>query len=477
MVEFQENYLNHRNPYTGLKYKEEPAVMGLLITNENDMTNHFGNLALGDKGNPVLNRMFKKRLAAFCEKTGLNPDEAWKTWLPGESKLFLNDQEHRFNMVMLGSLKRLGIRCPVSTTNTWGGNPLFSLPALTDGTIIDVHKYEGAEFLSRNPRHVAGVASWIAAGSVHGFPVSITEWNMVTENVPTVDRFTAPLYVASVAALQGWDAPMIYNYSQRGFGRPSRRYTWSSFPDPGIHAIMPAAAVMYRRGHVGRAKKTYCLKLSRKRFFFEKITADTSATIRTLAERSRLTLGLPDAPELDWDSETKPEPGVIVITDPNRDFIPKGQSYVESDTGEIRRYWQKGIQTIDTPKTQAAQGWIGGEKIKLRYVTFEIETKKAAVAVTALDDRSINRSERILITTDARVVAVPSVRSQQGRTPWRSEPVTGRLTVVAPKAWKCVALKPDGTEGAPVSMKQKRLGDHDIRLTKDTGTHWYLLRK
>ncbi len=471
MVEFQDNYLTHVNPYTGLAYKDEPAVMGLLITNENDLTHHFGNRALGDKGNPVLNGMFRERLAAFCAKTGLDAGEAGKTWEPGPSKLFLNDQEHVFNRVMLSGLEKLGIKCPVSTTNTWGGNPLFSLPALTDGGIIDVHKYEGAEFLGRDPRYLSNVASWIAAGQVHGYPVAITEWNMVTSNVPTVDRFTAPLYIASIGALQGWDAPMIYNYSQRGFERPRRRYTWSSFPDPGIHAITPAAAIMFRQGHVSGAKKTYCLKLSREQLFFEAITANTSVTIRTLAEQSKLTIGLPDAPELDWDRETKPGPDVIVVTDLHKDFIPKGRSYVESDTGELRRYWGKGIQTIDTPRTQAAQGWIGGEKIRLRFVTFDIETKKAAVAVTALDDKPIDRSEKILITVVARVVA------PNGKTSWRSEPVTGLLTIVAPKAKTLVPLKADGSEGAPILTTSTESGVFEIRLTKDTGTHWYLLRK
>ena len=40
MIEFQHNYLNHLNKYTKLRYKDDPAVMGVLITNENDLTAH-----------------------------------------------------------------------------------------------------------------------------------------------------------------------------------------------------------------------------------------------------------------------------------------------------------------------------------------------------------------------------------------------------------------------------------------------------
>ena len=43
-----------------------------------------------------------------------------------------------------------------------------------------------------------------------GVRLLITEWNV---EYPNTDRFTAPLYMASIAALQGWDAPMLFDYS------------------------------------------------------------------------------------------------------------------------------------------------------------------------------------------------------------------------------------------------------------------------
>ena len=36
MQEFQHLYLTHVNPYTGYAYRDEPAIVGMLITNEND---------------------------------------------------------------------------------------------------------------------------------------------------------------------------------------------------------------------------------------------------------------------------------------------------------------------------------------------------------------------------------------------------------------------------------------------------------
>jgi len=468
MKEFQKKYLNHMNPYTNLAYKNDPVIIGLLISNENDIINHFGNLALPDKNNPELNRLFTKSLKNFCSKTGLSRHKAWQTWMPGESKIFLNNQEHLFNITMIDDLKEIGVHIPICTTSTWGGNGLFCLPALTAGNIIDVHIYEESEFLSRNPHYESNMASWIGAGQVYNYPISITEWNMVSDNNPVVDRFTAPLYLASIGCLQGWDAQMVYNYSQRSFEKPPRQYPWSTFSDPGITAIMPAAAICFRQSHITRARKTYCLKLNRQQLYYDGLMPDKCCAIRTLVETSKFTIGLPDIPELDWDSETIPSEEVITVTDPHRDFIPNGQNYVKSDTDELCRYWTRGIQTIDSSCTQAAQGRIGGEEILLSDVRIKINTPKAVVAVTALDKRPIRYSDRLLITTVARVIA------PEGKMPFYSEPVTGELSIYAEEGLTLVPLQADGSEGKTIKTlysDQRYL----ITLDGQSGTHWYLL--
>ena len=49
MTEFQEKYLNHVNRYTNLAYKDDPTIAFALITNENDITHHYGILAFPAK--------------------------------------------------------------------------------------------------------------------------------------------------------------------------------------------------------------------------------------------------------------------------------------------------------------------------------------------------------------------------------------------------------------------------------------------
>ena len=466
MRQFNQMYLSHVNRYTGLAYKDDPAIMGLLITNENDITSHFGNLMLRDKNNPYHNSIFEAEATEFAQRHGLDADKTLRTWEPGSSKLFLADREYQWNTRMLGDLNRMRVKVPVSTTQMWGGMALFGLPSVAASGIIDVHSYGSAEALSVNPRFKDNYVSYMAVGQAHGKPVSITEWNVP---YPKIDRFTAPLYVAGVSALQGWDAPMIYNYSQRSFERPSRQGTWSTFSDVAITGMMPAAALLYRQGHVAPAKNEYCIMLDKQNLYMEASHPRNMASLRTLVEQSKVTIGLPDTKELRWDRQTRVAGAAEVITDTDRDYIAPEQSFVRSDTGELVRDWVKGYQIIDTERTAAVHGWIGGENLRLKAVTFDITTPKAAVAVSSLDGRAIRNSTRILISAVARAVPSPG-----GRMPMLSEPVTGRIHIAGPRGLKLIPLAGDGSELGGIELKYA--GDrYIVDLPAERGTHWFLL--
>jgi hypothetical protein len=466
MKDFNAKYMSHVNKYTSLAYKDDPAIMGLLITNENDITSHFGNLMLADKNNPWHNRVFEGRVRAFAQRHGFKSDQTGRTWEPGPSKLFLAETEYRWNRRLLGALDQVGVKVPVSTTQMWGGMSLYGLPPLTAGGIIDVHSYGSAEALSANPRFKDNYVSYLASGQAYGKPVSITEWNVP---YPKVDRFTAPLYVASISALQGWDAPMIYNYSQRTFGKPSRQGTWSTFSDVAITGMMPAAALLYRQRHVSDAAKSYCIMLDRESLYFKSSHPKNMASLRTLVERSKVTIGLPDTKELDWDEQSDVSAGTTVITDTYKDFIPGRWDSVSSDTDELTRNWVKGFQIIDTDKTQAVHGWIGGEFLRLKCVDFEITTPKAAVAVSSLDGQAIGKSRKMLISAVAR--AVPS---EGGRMPMLSEPVNGRIRIAGSRGLKLVPLAGDGSE-LPVLEVEYADGKYVVELPPQSGTHWLML--
>ncbi len=467
MKRFNEAFLSHVNAYTGVAYKHEPAIMGLLITNENDITHHFGNLLLPNKGVPLHNRWYMDLAAAFSSKMGLPSEQTWHSWEPGPSKLFLNDLEHRFNVEMISHLRGLGVKALIATTSLWGDDPLSSLPALTDGDIVDVHTYGGTLDLEKNPLAAPNMVNATSVGQVANKPMAVTEWNVSPFPVP--DRHAIPLRMASAARFQGWDAMMLYAYGQSPLNSAGYPSNWHACNDPALIATLPAAALLYRQGHLKEAVTTYALAPTVERLFYQTLSPDNTVAARTASERGKLVLMMPETGKLPWLKSGPPPVGAEVISNLNQSVIGDDAVEVLSDTGEIRRNWVEGVYTINTPRTQAAMGWLGHGKIALEDVAFDIKTQNATVAVQSLDGRPIGQSTSLMITAAAR-----SSPSEGNRLPFRSEPVLGRLTVRASRGLKLYASnEARAQKEIPVESSE---GRYNIELGALSGASWLYLR-
>ncbi len=468
MEEFNRKYLSHVNRFTGKAYKDDPAVMGILVTNENDLTGHFGNLFLPDKNNPYHNKLFMDRVKSFAARTGLPAGRLWRTWEPGPAKILLADMEHSWFAGMMGALRKIGVRQLAASGNTWGNMALFGLPALCSGDLIDVHSYGDEGFLRADPRKRANFLSWIAAAQVEGKPLVCTEWNL--GRFPASDRCAAPLYAAALASFQGWDAMMVYGYSQVPLDRTPRPSNWSSFTDPALMGTMPAAALLFRRGDAARAKKTARVLVGRNDLYDKARTPRNSAALRTLPELHRMVLSLADIKELKWDAPPPREKGPSFdVKNLDRDFLAKGSSKVVSDTGELVRDWAAGTQTIDTARTQAVQGEIGGKTIRLKDATFKIRTPLCVVSLSSLDGRPLSASGRILVTAVGKAYPSPG-----NRLPFLSEPVEGEVELANGGELVLYPLGVDGKKGKGIRLSRRKLS-LVIPLEKEFGTHWYLL--
>jgi hypothetical protein len=377
---------------------------------------------------------------------------------------------------MIEGIRGTGSRALIATGNMWGDNPLASIASLTTGDVIDVHEYDGPGLLEADPRYKPNIISWIGIHRVEGFPLTVSEWNMASRQQPTIDRYAAPLCVASIAALQGWDALMMYGYSQQGLSdQVGITGVWDAFNDPALMAMMPAAALVYRNGHVSEARKHYTFALSPEQLFDTGLRPDTCAAARTLIEQSHFAIGIPPVPRLSWLKPQEPPKNAIVIHSPGESFLPDDARAVTSDTGELTRDWEAGVQTIDTPKTQAAQGALLDRAIKLSDVTILVNTGHAAVAVSAMDEQPLRSSNMILITTVARVTKPKRQRGPVQDYSVASEPVRGEVTVQAPAGLEVVALTSTG-RGLVVPDVIYENGRYRIPLAKRI-SHWYLLRK
>ena len=470
MKRFNEGYVNHQNRFTRLRYKDDPAIVALLITNENDLTHHFGNALLPNKGVPKHTAIYLREAETFAAKYGLPKDRVWRAWEDGPSKLFLNDLEHRFDTDMIGYLRMLGVRSPIVTTSTWGMNPLSSLPALTMGDIVDAHSYGGVGELEKNPISGANLVHWIAAAHVVGKPLTVTEWGVDNHGSLAPDRQDIPLYIASSASMQGWNGVMFYAYSYEPLTEDrSTPSIYQAYNDPALMASLPAAALLFRQGHVKEASTTYVFTPSKEMLFDQAISAANSVALRTASERGKLLIALPQVAELPW-----LQPGVIpagarIIHDPRQSQIRTGSSEVVSDTGELKRNWDQGVFTVDTSRTQAAMGWIAANPIVLSDVEIAVTTRNAVVAVQSLDGNAINRSKSIMISMGAR-----SVPETAHSLPYYSEPVEGSIMISAPAGLTLHAWDAAKSKLRPVPAPYKS-GRYELTLDRTLKSSWLLL--
>ena len=468
MKRFATQYLGHVNPLTGLAYKDDPAIAAILLTNENDITQHYGNALLPDKDVPRHSQRYMAAAKAFASQHDLPADLTWRAWQPGPSKLFLNDLEQRFNADMIAHLRALGVRVPIATTSTWGGNGLSALPALTVGDVIDAHSYGASGQLEKNPLTSDGLIDWLAAAQVVGKPLTVSEWN--AEPFPLPDRHSLPLYIAGTASHQGWDAMLQYAYSQQAFNPGWRTAdNWHAYNDPALLATLPAAALMYRRGDVQPASTHYVFAPSPDTLFNQEITPRTSALLRTAVGLGQLQIALPATPELPWLKAAAIADGATVLHDPAQALLPADATESVSDTGELKRNWQSGLYTIDTPLTQAMTGWLGGRTITLGNVQVQASTPYASVAVQSLDGVVLGQSRSMLVSLGTRAVPQP-----EQNTRFHVEPLKAELSLKAPAGLKLFArdaqaqLKP-----LPASYRD---GRYHIILDGTYMSNWLFLK-
>lgn len=479
--EFATAYLSHENQFTGRKLGEDPGVLAVLVTNENDLVFHFGNHFLPENGHPKHRDMFLKKASDIIEAKGLPRGQALRTWEPGPAKVLLSQLERQFFERHDRALASVGLKSLVVRGHAWGTTPLYVLPALEGGDMIDVHSYGEAESLFVNPRFVPNFIHWIGAFQTLGKPLSISEWNVPW---PAPDRFVTPLYLAAVSAFQGWDAPMLYAWTHRRLEATGSADPWIVLDDPAMAATIPAASILLREGHVQQGKDLHVVVMDDHALFHRQTSPKTSRTLRTLVERSRVAVKLPH--------QDRPVPkGAVVVKDLDRDFIPPGRNQVESDTGELRRNWEKGVFTIDTERTQAAMGGIGTEEIHLKDVSIRSVHRFGTLAFTSMDARPISKSEKILVTAVARAT------DRKGRLPFRAEPVKAEFAIRHERKLRLVPLKPGGQpmkargprgpadeetpnpeasgKGGSNPSKASSTSPQVFEIAGDIPTHWFIL--
>ena len=401
----------HSNPYTGLKYCDDPVFVMAEITNECDLflerfyplpepynTEFLAKFDIWLKDNNIDKKACDFDLLNFDDETIID----FKIYM--QEKYFKDMRDH---------MRECGVKIPITGTN-WTSSPA-NLKTHLIMDFFDNHSYHYDWNWKEYEKHCAndaitkttksyfsgsahkGEAKPISYLSVCGLssaedkPTFISEWDMPW---PNDYRAESPIYSAAIGMLQGWSGFTIHTYSysasldkmkmlgkeiasEKIGGTPYRQGIFSTWNDPAKFGLFYHAALITRRGDVATAKNTVEIKP------FSKSKWNMTSAGANI-EKSRIIS--------DFSFEGEPQDTITAVED-----------VVVSDTGELLIDRVKNYGYVNTDMTKCAYGFLGKNgEVDLSGVKVNCETDFAVIAMSSLTDSPITSSDNILLTTVGR---------------------------------------------------------------------------
>ncbi len=467
--------LRHVNPYTGLAYRDDPALAVLEIHNEDCIFFHNPLNSLASGKMPEHARVLRTEFCRWAKaryKTTPELRRAWGTnesledgelklhgaWeLDGKKKdarkgdfiRFLTELEHGFYARRIREVRELGFRGVTVTTAWRGGGAAADAANLycdTAADMIDRHNYFGGGAgrhrivpgRVRTATHLDRPGSGLLAMGLYQIedrPFATSEWSQLPPNEWKAEA--APLIAFYGMGLQGWDASFHFlNGEPRiGDGWPGLRSYSTDTP----HYIgqFPALSFALLKGHIREADIAVARRVTTEELFSgldpigqdftggghdQKSVKGTRATPLDALAIGRVTAKFRERSAAGKESESI-----------DLDRYRRGD-VIRSTTGELIWNVKERVIRLGTPKTQAIIGFAGGTVQKLPAASVIVDTKFVSIIFTPLDDAPLVDSGRILLTAlarDRQSGAEYSASGEQletvGRPPLLLEPVEARI--------------------------------------------------
>jgi hypothetical protein len=483
--------MNHVNPYTGLRYADDPALAIVEARNEDSI---FFHNPLGDSfvhGNSAhrvrLTQMWHEWVAnnyaddaelAAAWGSGMRAGDSvsadpatqpmymYAAWEMAADGPFFNKSTEKARMgdfirflaemqrdtyqTYFDRLRGVGFDGVVVSTAWQAGGPAANAANLwTDdaGTAIDRHNYFGGgagghnittgsvnndTHLDQAGRGIISTGMW----QVEDKPFIMTEWTQKPPNQWKAE--ISPLFAFYGMGLQGWDASYQFagSRSYMGNGWPGLRSYVTETP----HYIgqFPALAYAIYNGHFDQADLAAARRVS---------LDDAFSGVDVLSQD--FTGGGYDENEPNGDLDTPTE--VLAI---GRVTAKVADGQEHSEAVDWDEYWDQGNQTVQSmtdqltwdygnevvlahsEKTQGVIGFAGGHTYDLPGLTVDIDTDFVSLLFTPLDDLPLDQSQHILITAMSQDQQYGTVYNEDGTQllevggpPLLMEPVRAHITL------------------------------------------------
>jgi len=493
LVEAQKQYarelLTHINKYRKVRYADDPAVAIVEITNENSFFMWDGEKVLRVLQPYYANILQSKYNTWLRQRYGTDANDI-ALFADSETPartldrmIFLAEAEKAYFDDMRNFIKNeLGCKALVTGTIVFGPLGLY---AQSDMDFIDTHAYwqhprfPGRPWDSNNwiveqkpMTDYPGEATLfrLAAQRLAGKPFTVSEYN---HPAPSDYQAECVPMIASFAAAQDWDGVWLYTYSHAtdSWDREVLSGYFDVDTNPAKWGFMRAGAAILRQGAIQPLEN--CLVVSLSSF---------PQSLSYLAEVHRK-------------HGSNILSALAAICGTSRKDMLENRFYttLTGKTGRSDRVSPAGALdwTVEDGKGlfcasgRGAQVHVGHadrfESTTQGKITV-IEPSFLALTVTALDEKWLDKSQKILITACGRCENTGMKFSEDRRTvgtnwgepPVQIEAVDGSVRLAG--RWKCQALGPDGLPKQDVVVYYEG-GQSLLKFSPEHKTMWYLLNK
>lgn len=499
--EFNRNFLTHRNPHTGLRYADDPALAWLAMINEGTFTRLIGRVS--DRVRPDWERAWgawlKQRYHAAARVA-----EVWGSEFAGdldapraplprsfteesrESRdyaVFLAEAERDMFVRMRSFLRdEIGTRALLTNMNCGTNTPQNQL-ARAEFDYVDDHFYvDHPNFIDQRWRLPSrcGNTSPVLAGApggrhtaftrIYGKPFAISEFNY---SGPGRFRGVGGILTGCMAAVQDWAVVwrFAYSHSRNNMLEPGRAGYFDLATDPLNQAAERATLCLFLRGDMEAAPRAAAMtfdpaSISAGESTQGRVAPPWTALVSVLqvgttlgdrADRVPADIALPD-------TDSAPQGAEVVIPGPYRgeageailaslrergwldaeNLTDLGRRRAQSAGNQFLMDGERDMMVLDTPRT--AGGYApSGETVRTAAADFAIGggAEGATVWISSLDDQPIVASRRLLLThlTDLQNTEIRyAERARQTLLAW------GRLPHLVRSGEVRVTLRRDGGE-------------------------------
>ena len=388
---------DHVNPYTGVKWKNEPAVLFVTLLNEDSIASVWWGAA--DVYVAKYNEWAKGRGYPALGKEDIGKHR--------EFAEFVYEVKAGANRRMTKRLKEAGVRTLISGGNWWENMAqTYEREALE---VVDNHQYADIPYqgdYGKAPFHFNNQANlqngspayaspiMMAPTRVFGRPFTVTEWNFCN---PNQWRAEAGLAMGAYASLQDWDAIYRFAWSHdRGnmFG-PSPSKGFDIVTDPLSQLAERQAVLLFGRRDASPAKGSAAYGVTADEAFAGGLGDMWSRGLfptpfTELAYGTRIGSFVAD-------DGRKPAIAVDkVYTAANKGSIPAFGRAGASDTGETAIDYNKGSLRVSTPRTAGVCS-LKKEDLSAGPLSVSGATAFCSVSASSMDGADLERSKRVLV--------------------------------------------------------------------------------